>query len=189
MSFRRIWIAMAIALPSAGCSAAPSASPAGTSALEQAPSPAASTTPTTAPAPAPAPVASAPEPLATTSAAPSAPGSPSPQASAQPSARPIRSGPGPFAEADSGATVQLNVGESFTVSLGSDSHQPQAQADAVKRTAAAGGYPTKDAAKATFKAVHAGQTDVVSNTDAGCLHTTPRCGIAQQVWTLHVIVR
>jgi hypothetical protein len=59
----------------------------------------------------------------------------------------------------------------------------------VTRTAAAGGYPSNAAATATFNAVQRGQADVMSATDAGYLHSNPRCSIAQQVWTLHVVVR
>jgi hypothetical protein len=59
----------------------------------------------------------------------------------------------------------------------------------LQRLSYSGGYPTATDARATFRAVTTGRADVSSVTDAACLHTTPRCEIAQQMWVVHVIVK
>jgi hypothetical protein len=89
---------------------------------------------------------------------------------------------------DTGATIQLSVGESLSVSLPADYDPPAAAGAALTRTATAGGYPTGQPVDATFTAVHAGRVDVTSATDYPCLHATPRCAIAQRLWLVHVIV-
>jgi hypothetical protein len=89
---------------------------------------------------------------------------------------------------DTGATIQLSVGESLTVSLPAEYDPPAATGDALTRLAAAGGYPTGQPVDATFTAVHAGRVDITSATDYPCLHTTPPCQIAQSLWRVHVTV-
>jgi hypothetical protein len=89
---------------------------------------------------------------------------------------------------DTGATIQLSVGESVSVSLPADYDPPAAAGDALTRKATAGGYPTGEPVDATFTAVHAGRVDITSATDYPCLHTTPKCQIAQSLWRVHVIV-
>jgi hypothetical protein len=91
-------------------------------------------------------------------------------------------------ESDSGTTVTIRVGDVLDVSLPSEYHQPEASGTVLVRTSADGGYPTGKRATATFKAAHAGSTDISSSTDYECLHTTPQCGIPQRLWTVHVIV-
>ena len=56
------------------------------------------------------------------------------------------------------------------------------------RTSASGGYPTGQQVHATFTAGSGGTADLSSYTDYACLHTTPRCAIAQQEWIVHIIV-
>jgi hypothetical protein len=42
--------------------------------------------------------------------------------------------------------------------------------------------------EATFDATSAGATDLRAQSDASCLHTTPRCMIAQREWDVRVVV-
>jgi hypothetical protein len=113
---------------------------------------------------------------------------PSKKPRVSPSASPSPAESQTLTEKDSGTTVRLKVGETIDVSLPAQYHQPEAQADVLVRTAAAGGYPTGEPATATFKAAHAGNTDITSSDDYACLHTTPQCGVPQRLWTVHVIV-
>jgi hypothetical protein len=95
-------------------------------------------------------------------------------------------------ENDSGATVSVHVGDEITVVLGSNGEQwdqPTAQGDAVRRTSASGGYPTSQPARASFVAAARGSARLQASTDAPCLHTQPRCMIAQRGWWVDVVVR
>jgi hypothetical protein len=90
----------------------------------------------------------------------------------------------------SNQTVRLHVGDRLKVHLGTAYRRPHSSRPRVlQRLRYSGGYPTGDDARATFKAVAAGHADVSSMTDAPCLHTTPRCEIAQQLWVVHVVVK
>lgn len=93
------------------------------------------------------------------------------------------------APAASGQTVRLHVGDKLKVHLGTSFRRPTSTNRAViHRISYLGGYPTTDDARATFKALSVGKADIHSETDAPCLHSTPRCEIAQQEWIVHVIV-
>lgn len=93
--------------------------------------------------------------------------------------------------ADSGATVRLHVGQLITVVLASGGMMwdlPAASGDVLRRTSASGGYPTTRPALAFFRAVRRGRSSLTSVTDAACLHSTPRCEMAQRLWSVTVIV-
>jgi hypothetical protein len=99
-------------------------------------------------------------------------------------------------ESDNGDTVVLRIGMSVTVVLGTKSglmwDRPAATGQgplAIGRTRVSGGYPTRLPARAVFVAVRPGRAFITSTTDAPCLHATPRCMIAQQVWRVTIIVR
>lgn len=86
--------------------------------------------------------------------------------------------------------MHLRVGDRLTVTLGSSYRRPvSSNRFVIIRRRAAGGYPTGQEMTATFKAVTAGRASVSSETDAACLHVTPRCEIAQQIWVVHIVVR
>jgi hypothetical protein len=88
--------------------------------------------------------------------------------------------------------VSVRVGDEITVVLGGSGEQwdqPTAQGNAVRRTSASGGYPTTQPARASFVAVAHGTARLQATTDAACLHTQPRCMIAQRDWWVDVVVR
>jgi hypothetical protein len=100
--------------------------------------------------------------------------------------------PSALNENDSGKTIHVSVGQQVNVELGGSGgsyDQPQSSNSAVvQRTSASGGYPTNQPARASFVAVAKGRADLTSATDYACLHTTPRCEIAQREWIVHVVV-
>lgn len=94
--------------------------------------------------------------------------------------------------ADDGATIRLRVGQEVTVVLGAGGLMwdlPSASGGAVSRISASGGYPSTQPARAVFRAVRLGTSALGSLTDARCLHSSPRCEIAQRVWRVFVIVQ
>jgi hypothetical protein len=98
---------------------------------------------------------------------------------------------GPVTQADNGKTFQLTVGQQITVVLDTPSgmwDQPAAHGRAVTRVSASGGYPGTTPAQAVFRAVSPGTAQLTSATDMQCLHTTPRCLPAVQIWSVSVVV-
>jgi hypothetical protein len=95
--------------------------------------------------------------------------------------------------ADNGATIAVRTGQMITVNLRARGvlsyHQPRASGPALARVWASGGYPARRAAMARFRALHPGTSDLVSVTDARCLHMSPRCAFPQVFWRVTVIVR
>ena len=96
-------------------------------------------------------------------------------------------------ESDYGRTIHVVVGDKISVRLpdgsGGGYHRPRSSDSTVaQRIWAAGGYPSADDARATFIARHRGKADLTATTDYPCLHTTPRCMIAQREWVVHVVV-
>lgn len=96
-------------------------------------------------------------------------------------------------QSDYGRTIHVHVGDKISVRLpGGTSggyHRPRSSNSTVaQRIWAAGGYPSADDARATFVARHRGKADLTATTDYPCLHTNPRCMIAQRIWTVHVVV-
>ncbi|HVV76577.1 MAG TPA: hypothetical protein VHC43_11115 [Mycobacteriales bacterium] len=95
-----------------------------------------------------------------------------------------------IAPTQSGQTVRMHVGDKLKITLGASFRRPTSTNRAViHRINHSGGYPTNETARATFKAMSAGKAVISSETDAPCLHATPRCEIAQQAWFVHVIVK
>ena len=127
----------------------------------------------------------------TASASPAATVTGSAATSASPSASPTSSNTTTLTESDSGRTITLSLGQSVTVDLpgGNGGYdKPQSSGAAMHRDSADGGYPTDQPAVAQFTAAAIGTADLTSTTDYNCLHTTPRCTVAQKQWVVHVIV-
>ena len=124
----------------------------------------------------------------TASASPAATVTPFPTTSVKPSPTPTYTGSRTLVESDSGATIDLKVGEIVKVSLPSEYDPPHAQSDVMTRVSSRGGYPSGQPLEATFRADRVGRTDITSTTDYACLHTQPMCMIAQREWIVHVIV-
>lgn len=137
--------------------------------------------------PATAPTASAVASAGTATASPAA--TVTPGRSTTPSPTPTYTGSRTVTESDSGATVTLTVGETLAVVLPSQYDPPNSSGPAMVRESSSGGYPSGNELHATFRAASAGRADITSTTDYPCLHTTPRCEIAQRIWVVHVIVR
>lgn len=98
---------------------------------------------------------------------------------------------GPVTQADNGKTFKLTVGQRITVTLAASPmmwDQPTAQGSAVTRVSASGGYPGTTPAIAVFRAVAPGTAQLTSATDMQCLHTTPRCSVPQEIWSVTVVV-
>jgi hypothetical protein len=94
------------------------------------------------------------------------------------------------APSESNQTVRMHVGDKLKVHLGTSFRRPtSSDRTVIHRIHYTGGYPTSEDARATFKALAVGRADISSTTDAPCLHSTPRCEIAQQIWVVHVIVK
>jgi hypothetical protein len=95
-------------------------------------------------------------------------------------------------ESDSGRTIHVSPGDVIRVRLpgGSGGYHVPRGSDryVVRRTSAAGGYPSEQDARATFVARHRGTADLTSYTDYKCLHTDPRCLPPQRQWVVHVVV-
>jgi hypothetical protein len=53
---------------------------------------------------------------------------------------------------------------------------------------ASGGYPSKAPALASYRAVEPGTAEILSGTNARCLHAQPVCAIAQRLWRVTVVV-
>jgi hypothetical protein len=97
---------------------------------------------------------------------------------------------GPVTRADNGKTFRLTVGQQITVVLSAPPmwDQPTAQGSALIRVSASGGYPGTTPAQAVFRAAAPGTAQVTSDSDMQCLHTTPRCLPAVQIWSISVVV-
>jgi hypothetical protein len=96
---------------------------------------------------------------------------------------------------DSGATVVLKPGQVITVVLAGQGvlmwDRPRLSAPVpgvLRQLSASGGYPARAPARASYRAVRAGRAQIISSTDARCLHAHPACAIAQRLWQVTVIV-
>jgi hypothetical protein len=97
---------------------------------------------------------------------------------------------------DDGATVVVVPGQVITVVLGGQGmlrwNRPRLAGSVpgvLRQLSASGGYPSTAPARASYRAVRAGTADIFSGTNARCLHTHPRCEIAQRLWRVSVVVR
>ena len=136
----------------------------------------------------------------TTSASQEQPSTPGPStiaASNSPAERPRTPTPGlsPTAatvhEADNGRTFMVHVGQELNVALPGGSsggyHLPDSSSSALVRFSATGGYPSSRPVSATFHGVHTGRSQLTSQTDFTCLHSTgPHCLPPQRQWTVTV---
>lgn len=108
---------------------------------------------------------------------------------------PTVSGPGHvLTAADSGTVVELRSGDNLTVELlpGRGVYawdRPRLTGTALRLVSVTGGYPARGAMRALFLAVRPGTAEVSASSDLPCLHSTPRCLLAQRVWAVRVIVR
>jgi len=94
------------------------------------------------------------------------------------------------APSQSNQTVHMHVGDKLKVHLGTSYRHPHSSRPKVlERLSYSGGYGTNTDARATFKAIATGRADVTAETDYPCLHTTPRCELAQQIYVVHVVVK
>jgi hypothetical protein len=97
---------------------------------------------------------------------------------------------------DDGATIMVVPGQVITVVLGGRGMlqwNPPRLAGSVtgvlRQLSANGGYPASTPARASYRAVRAGAAEILSGTNARCLHTHPSCEIVQALWRVTVIVR
>ena len=97
---------------------------------------------------------------------------------------------------DNGATVVVSRGQQIRVVLTGQGtltwHRPSLAASApgvLRLLNASGGYPSRLPARATYRAALTGTTQIVSITDARCLHAHPPCAFPQRSWQVTIIVR
>ena len=122
---------------------------------------------------------------------------PSPTASPSSNPQPCYAYPPPSASSgtvvlqpgDDGRTVQVAQGDRVSVYLGGDcpaggGYQPATSSGPLYRDGVDEYQP--GATAAFFRAVGTGRTTVTAATDAPCLHGSPRCAIAQRLWTVTV---
>ena len=83
--------------------------------------------------------------------------------------------------ADAGSTINLQVGQTFAVSLDSPWHPEFISSPAVALVSATGGYPTSQPLLATYQAVAVGSAQTFLITDFACLHDPVNpCHVAQE---------
>jgi hypothetical protein len=97
---------------------------------------------------------------------------------------------------DDGATVVLVPGQVVTVVLAGQGmlrwNRPRLAGsgpEVLRNLRASGGYPSKAPARTDYRAVRVGTAEIISGTNARCLHTHPPCEIAQRPWRVTVVVR
>jgi hypothetical protein len=96
---------------------------------------------------------------------------------------------------DNGATVVIKPGQIILVVLDGNG-QPRwnpiqltgLAPDVLRLLGRRGGYPSAAPARASYRARRPGTTEIVSATDAPCLHAHPRCQIVQLLWRVTVVV-
>jgi hypothetical protein len=96
-------------------------------------------------------------------------------------------------QSDNGAAVTLRVGQHLVLTLAGSWTPPRAAptpgtVGVPLRTDTSRGYPNLSPATAQFSAIAVGIAEVIAVTDAACLHTRPRCLMAQRGFTLTVHV-
>lgn len=157
---------------------------------------------TTSPSPSPRPTGSpaptsvsSPVPDVTASPKPSVGGgqtTPAPTASNAAAAPTASAGSGTLllTDGDAGRTVNVSRGQHVEVRLDQGTYDPPDTSNkaVVNRRSSTGGYPSSEPAQGTFDAVGRGRATVSATTDAACLHTQPRCLIAQRTWSVTLVV-
>ena len=98
--------------------------------------------------------------------------------------------------ADDGATVVVVPGQMITVVLAGQGmlrwNPPRLAGSvpgALRQLSASGGYPSDAPARTSYRAIQAGTAEIISGTNAPCLHAHPPCEIAQRLWRVTVVVR
>jgi hypothetical protein len=96
-------------------------------------------------------------------------------------------------QSDDGAAVALRIGQHLVLTLAGSWTPPRAAPapgalGSPLRTDASHGYPNPSPATAQFSAVGIGTVQIDAVTDAACLHTRPRCLMAQRTFTVTVHV-
>lgn len=96
---------------------------------------------------------------------------------------------------DNGATVVVKPGQEILVVLGGTGRArwnsirlTGLAEDVLRQLSQNGGYPSIAPARASYRAIRPGTTELVSGTNAPCLHAHPRCQLAQLLWRVTVIV-
>ena len=107
-----------------------------------------------------------------------------------------RSGQVTVTNPDDGATVVVNPGQVIIVVLTGQGmlqwNRPGlagSKPGVLRQLSTSGGYPTEAPARASFRAARAGTAEIISGSNARCLHAHPPCEIAQRLWRVTVVVR
>jgi hypothetical protein len=87
-----------------------------------------------------------------------------------------------------GRTVRVRVGRRIDVRLPAQFDPPVSGGRVLARRRSAGGYPSGRPSFTEFTAARPGRDRITATTDYPCFHTTPRCLVATQVWSVLVIV-
>jgi hypothetical protein len=97
---------------------------------------------------------------------------------------------------DDGATVVVKPGQVITVVLdgkGMLRWNPPRLAGSVpgalRQLRASGGYPSRAPARTSYRAIQNGTAEIISGTNAPCLHAHPPCEIVQRLRRTTVVVR
>jgi hypothetical protein len=91
-------------------------------------------------------------------------------------------------EAESRSVLSLRVGDTLVVSLPHDYQPTRLTGPALILTQSSGGFPTGQPMSASYLAAQPGSVDVITMTDAACLHAPRPCMIPQLLWIVHVTV-
>jgi hypothetical protein len=91
-------------------------------------------------------------------------------------------------EAESRSALSLRVGDTLVVSLPHDYQPTRLTGPALIPTQSSGGFPTGQPMSASYLAAQPGSVDVITMTDAACLHAPRPCMIPQLLWIVHVTV-
>ena len=115
---------------------------------------------------------------------------PAPVSTAPP---PVTGGVLRLGPADEGHTFTVRRGTSVVLDLGPSgpswdtplSDDPTV----IRETSHRGGYPDPGPVSAQYRAVAPGTAHITATSDAPCLHSTPRCMIAQREFRVTIVVR
>lgn len=90
----------------------------------------------------------------------------------------------------------LLIGQRLVVTLATNWTAPQATFATASvtsalqplRTDSSAGFPARVIAASTFTAIRVGEAAVMAHTDYACLHVSPRCAVAQEMFTVTIRV-